>query len=78
MHSADGTVYYAEPETDRPQHRRLNREKSEKPVFFIVFAVIALFTLTTIFGVHTQFGDVVKTYVHGWMISVSASTSKAA
>ena len=37
----------------------------KKPVFFIVFAVIALFTLTTIFGVHTQFGDVVKTYVHG-------------
>lgn len=52
--------------------------KVKKPVFFIVFAVIALFTLTTIFGVHTQFGDVVKTYVHGWMISVSASTSKAA
>ena len=39
--------------------------KVKKPVFFIVFAVIALFTLTTIFGVHTQFGDVVKTYVHG-------------
>ncbi|MFQ9094161.1 MAG: hypothetical protein ACLR5S_07635 [Ruminococcus sp.] len=49
--------------------------KVKKPVFFIVFAVIALFTLTTIFGVHTQFGDMVKTYVHGWTF-VSASTSR--
>mgnify|MGYP004559719755 CR=1 FL=1 len=39
--------------------------KVKKPVFFIVFAVIALFTLTTVFGVQTQFGDIVKTYVHG-------------
>ena len=39
--------------------------KVKKPVFFIVFAVIALFTLSTIFGVHSQSGDIVKTYVHG-------------
>lgn len=39
--------------------------KVKKPVFFIVFAVIALFALTTVFGVHTQYGDIVKTYVHG-------------
>ena len=39
--------------------------KVKKPVFFIVFAVIALFTLSTIFGVHSQYGDIVKTYVHG-------------
>lgn len=39
--------------------------KVKKPVFFIVFAVIALFTLTTLFGVHSQYGDIVTTYVHG-------------
>ena len=39
--------------------------KVKKPVFFIVFAVSALFTLSTIFGVHSQYGDIVKTYVHG-------------
>lgn len=27
--------------------------------------MIALFTLSTIFGVHSQYGDIVKTYVHG-------------
>ena len=40
-------------------------KKVKKPVFFIVFAVIALFTLTTVFGVHYQYGDIVKTFVHG-------------
>ena len=40
-------------------------KKVKKPVFFIVFAVIALFTLTTVFGVHYQYGDSVKTFVHG-------------
>ncbi len=39
--------------------------KIKKPVFFIVFAVIALFTVTTVFGVHSQYGDIVTTYVHG-------------
>ena len=39
--------------------------KISKPVFFIVFAVIALFTVTTVFGVHSQYGDIVTTYVHG-------------
>ncbi len=39
--------------------------KVKKPVFFIVFAVIALFTLSTLFGVHSQYGDIVTTYVHG-------------
>ncbi len=39
--------------------------KIKKPVFFIVFAVIALFTVTTVFGVHSQYGDIVSTYVHG-------------
>lgn len=39
--------------------------KVKKPVFFIVLAVIALFALTTIFGVHSQYGDIVSTYVHG-------------
>lgn len=39
--------------------------KVKKPVFFIVFAVIALFALTTVFGVTSQYGDTVTTYVHG-------------
>ncbi len=39
--------------------------KVKKPVFFIVLAVIALFALTTIFGVHSQYGDIISTYVHG-------------
>ena len=39
--------------------------KVKKPVFFIVFAVIALFTVTTVFGIHYQYGDIVHTYVHG-------------
>ncbi len=39
--------------------------KVKKPVFFIVFAVIALFTLSTIFGLHYQYGDIVTTYIHG-------------
>lgn len=39
--------------------------KISKPVFFIVFAVIALFTVTTVFGVHSQYGDIVTTHVHG-------------
>jgi preprotein translocase subunit SecD/SecD/SecF fusion protein len=40
-------------------------KKVKKPVFFIVFAVIALFTVTTVFGVHSQYGDIITTYVHG-------------
>lgn len=40
-------------------------KKISKPVFFIVFAVIALFTVTSVFGVHSQYGDIVTTYVHG-------------
>ncbi len=39
--------------------------KVKKPVFFLVFAVIALFALSTVFGFHTQYGDIVKTYIHG-------------
>lgn len=39
--------------------------KISKPVFFIVFAVIALFCVTTVFGVHTYYGDIETTYVHG-------------
>lgn len=39
--------------------------KVKKPVFFIVFAVIVLFALSTIFGAHYQYGDIVTTYIHG-------------
>lgn len=37
----------------------------KKSVFFIVFAVIALFTVTTVAGFDYQYGDVVTTYVNG-------------
>ncbi len=39
--------------------------KMKRSVFFIVLAVIALFTVTTVTGVHSQYGDIVTTYVHG-------------
>lgn len=39
-------------------------KKIKKPVFFLVFAVIAIFAVTTLMGVHTQYGDIVTTYVH--------------
>ncbi len=39
--------------------------KMKKSVFFIVFAVIALFTVTTVAGFDHQYGDVVTTYVNG-------------
>lgn len=39
--------------------------KMKKSVFFIVFAVIALFTVTTVAGFDYQYGDVVTTYVNG-------------
>jgi preprotein translocase subunit SecD/SecD/SecF fusion protein len=42
-----------------------NVKKVKKPVFFLVLAVIAIFAVTTLFGVHTQYGDIIKTYVHG-------------
>ena len=40
-------------------------KKVKKPVFFLVFAVIAIFAVTTLIGVSTQNGDITTTYVHG-------------
>ncbi len=40
-------------------------KKVKKPVFFLVFAVIAIFAITTLIGVSTQNGDIATTYVHG-------------
>ena len=40
-------------------------KKVKKPVFFLVFAVIAIFAITTLIGVSTQNGDITTTYVHG-------------
>lgn len=37
--------------------------KITKPVFFIVFAIIAFFTLSQVFGVKTQYGDIETTYI---------------
>ncbi len=40
-------------------------KKVKKPVFFIVFAVIALFAISTGVGLNYQYGDIVTTYIHG-------------
>lgn len=40
-------------------------KRVKKQVFFLVFAVIAIFAVTTLTGVYTQYGDIVTTYVHG-------------
>ncbi len=40
-------------------------KQAKKPVFFIVFALIAAFTVSVIFGFSTQYGDVKKTYIKG-------------
>ncbi len=40
-------------------------KKVGKPVFFIVFVIIALFTYTTIMGVDSYKGDIKTTYIHG-------------
>ncbi|MGN1114616.1 MAG: protein translocase subunit SecF [Oscillospiraceae bacterium] len=37
--------------------------RAKKPVFFIVVAFIAVFAYLTFAGIHTQYGDVKKTYV---------------
>jgi len=37
----------------------------KKPVFFIVVAFIAIFTYLTLFGIHTQYGDIKTTYIKG-------------
>ena len=40
-------------------------KKVGKPVFFIVFVIIALFTYTTLMGVDSYKGDIKTTYIHG-------------
>ena len=40
-------------------------KKTGKPVFFVVFVIIALFAYTTLMGVHSYNGDIRKTYIHG-------------
>ncbi len=37
----------------------------KKPVFFIVVAVILAFSALTVFGVHTQYGDITTTWIRG-------------
>lgn len=41
------------------------KKKVGKPVFFIVFFVVLAFTLSTVFGISTYYGDMRTTYVHG-------------
>ncbi len=44
----------------------LNKLKRiKKPVFFIVFALIAVFTVATVFGFSTQYGDIKTTWIRG-------------
>ncbi|MCR5717598.1 MAG: protein translocase subunit SecF, partial [Oscillospiraceae bacterium] len=40
-------------------------KKVGKPVFFVVFVIIALFAYTTLMGVRSYYGDIPKTYIHG-------------
>ena len=40
-------------------------KKVGKPVFFVVFVIIALFAYTTLMGVHSYYGDIRSTYIHG-------------
>ncbi len=40
-------------------------KKIKKPVFFIVFIVIAVFSCSTLFGFTSQYGDIVTTYIKG-------------
>lgn len=39
--------------------------KVKKPVFFIVFALIAVFSYLTIFGLHNTYGDITTSYIKG-------------
>ena len=36
-----------------------------KPVFFIIFLLILLFSYTAIFGISTQYGDIKTTWING-------------
>ena len=40
-------------------------KKVGKPVFFIVFALIAVFSVLALVGVHTYYGDVTRTWING-------------
>ncbi len=40
-------------------------KQAKKPVFFIVFALITVFSLSVVFGFSTQYGDVKTTYIKG-------------
>lgn len=37
----------------------------KKPVFFIVAVFIAVFSILTVFGIHSQYGDIKTTYIKG-------------
>ena len=41
------------------------KKKTGKSVFFVTFAVILAFALSTVFGISTYYGDIKTTYVHG-------------
>ncbi len=40
-------------------------KNAKKPIFFIVFVLIVVFTLSAVFGFSTQYGDVKTTYIKG-------------
>lgn len=43
----------------------MKKKKNQKPVFFIVFALIMAFTASAVFGFDTQYGDIVTTHING-------------
>ena len=43
----------------------MKKKKNQKAVFFIVFALIIAFAYTAVFGLDTQYGDIVTTRING-------------
>ena len=43
----------------------MNLKKIKKPVFFIVFTIIALFSVSVFTGVYSYYGDIKRTYIKG-------------
>ena len=43
----------------------MKKKKNQKAVFFIVFALIIAFAYSAVFGLDTQYGDIVTTRING-------------
>ena len=57
-------VYVLQSEVQKKQEA-LTVKKIGKSTFFIVVAIIALFSVLTLFGVDYRYGDIPKTYIKG-------------